>query len=388
MVSAEPIPATDATARRPRSRPWITANRLLALLLLAEIAIIWADVNNWADFGVNRLRTFYILAAIVLLPPAVASIRFAIAVIARRRRFQFGVSSVLLVMTICAAASAWLAWRIKQYRIEEQDLQAIDHAHGIVWLDWRDWRLRAVPKGPKWLCRLLGDGFFGHANRVTFADDASAQLLAHDWASQLESVTLDDLSCPDSDLLVSHGKITDAALNYIDKLPHLTYLRIIGGKITDGGMTKVRPLTHLWHFEFIWAPLSDTAIRNLVGVRELEYVRLSDSGITDAGLGHLRSATKVKYLELEGCKITDAGIAIVERMTKLVRLDLSRTAITDSGLARLKGLTNLNYLIVVDTPVTPFAAEELAAALPHCKIFFGGKNKVGHAGPLQPLPDQ
>jgi eukaryotic-like serine/threonine-protein kinase len=70
--------------------------------------------------------------------------------------------------------------------------------------------------------------------------------------------------------------------------------------------------------------------------------------------------------------MNDAGLAHLAGCKKLNTVWLDGTQITDAGLVHLAGLDELTNLILVNTKVTAKAIEELAKALPKCKIEWDG----------------
>jgi hypothetical protein len=67
-------------------------------------------------------------------------------------------------------------------------------------------------------------------------------------------------------------------------------------------------------------------------------------------------------------KIGDDGLAHLRGLRHLRALTLSYTSITDAGLQHLKSLTALQHLSLDDTKTTKAAVDDLAKALPGCKI--------------------
>lgn len=97
-------------------------------------------------------------------------------------------------------------------------------------------------------------------------------------------------------------------------------------------------------------------------------VRLTGTKVTDAHLVLLKGLTSLENLDLRDTQVTDAGLEHLKGLTNLTFLGLSGTKVTDAGLEHLRGLTNLFQLDLSHTQVTDAGVNELAKALPNCRI--------------------
>ena len=187
-----------------------------------------------------------------------------------RRRLQYSLT-LLVFMLLANVAMALFFPRWKAAR-QQRDAVAADRAMGgFVFYDYEISAVRscastAAPPGPAWARRLLGDDFF--ADAVWINDDAYVETMY----------------CGSTPSWPRYpGRITDAWLKPIGKLPRLEVLRIGYSQVTDAGMRDLEGLTNL---------------------RELD---LSGTRVTDAGLEHLKGLTGLRELGLRNSNVMARG---------------------------------------------------------------------------------
>ncbi|HUF48683.1 MAG TPA: hypothetical protein VMM93_12780 [Vicinamibacterales bacterium] len=115
------------------------------------------------------------------------------------------------------------------------------------------------------------------------------------------------------------GQMTDAVLDRVSRLDHITRLDLGGSKaLTDEGLRYLARLPNLRHL-------------NLGGC----------TGITDAGLQVLRHLPALEAIELTWTRITDDGVAHLSVCERLRAVDLSATRSGDGAIRALAGKVNL-----------------------------------------------
>jgi serine/threonine protein kinase len=163
-------------------------------------------------------------------------------------------------------------------------------------------------------------------------------------------------------------QVTDAGLEPIGKLTHLSSLWLYGTKITDSGLRRLATLVNLSELEIARTQVgdpgiahlsslsrlrtlvltgtrvSDNGLKHLAALTNLSGLHLAETRVGDAGLEHLGGLTRLTHLDLSRTRVTNAGLAGLRRMKHLSRLDLSGTQVDDTGLTHLQWLTNLNSL--------------------------------------------
>ena len=184
-----------------------------------------------------------------------------------RWRLQYSLRSLLVFVLLANLGMAWIFPRWRVARQQRDAVAAIRALGGDVYYDYMWPGPGGVPPGPVWARRLLGDDFF--ADAVCVNDDVWVQMMFAGgplWSPRYP------------------GRITDAWLRPIGKLPRLEILRLGYSHVTDVGMSRLEGLTCL---------------------RELD---LSGTRVTDAGLEHLKGLTQLRKLDLRFAEVTAQGV--------------------------------------------------------------------------------
>jgi hypothetical protein len=136
------------------------------------------------------------------------------AIRSRRRRLQYSLRILLIVMLLVSVGLSWLAVRIDRAERQREAVEDIKKLGGVVLHDWdctlslrrgRPLFLRDPPP-PGWLSSLLGDDFRGHAVGVK----------------------------------VCGSHVTDADLEILKKLRHLGVLRLEDTNTTSEGLAAIQ----------------------------------------------------------------------------------------------------------------------------------------------------
>ena len=190
-------------------------------------------------------------------------------------------------------------------------------------------------------------------------------------------------------LLVEGESITDDGLRRLGRLAHLEELDVGGPKaaITDAGLEVLRHLPALRIFKACWAPrISDAGAAHLSFCDELEHVNLMGTPTGDGAINALRGKRRLRHLKT-GRLVTDAGVALLhdfpvfktwhggEGNLSLMSFDsepnhlLLDGPFTDRGLASLRGLDGL-YGVHFFWHVSGMTADGLAVLrdLPHLEM--------------------
>ena len=186
----------------------------------------------------------------------------------KRRRFQYSLRTLLVVVTLCAIPCSWLGVKIRQAKREREAAAALEKLGAMLY--WTG------PSGPKWLRSMLGDDLFTRVESANFfgADATDADLANLKTLNQLHELSFDNT------------RITDAGLEYFEDLTQLQELSLTNSQITDAGLEHLR------------------------GLKQLQRLCLDyDINITDAGMEHLKGLSQLQKLSL-GCghRITPAAV--------------------------------------------------------------------------------
>ena len=301
----------------------LTPGRFVLLLLAVDVLLWLSDRFGWLGWH----KGYAVLTGVAAVGVAMIlmAVWFAVALIFRRR-FQFSLRSLLVLVVVVAVPFSWLGIEIKRTKRQGDAVAAIEKFGGTVEYDWQGdangKRVRnAQPQGPKWLRALLGVDIFGQVRSI----EAREVDLEHDQ-------------------MLTNNHFTDADLENIRDMPQVEVLSIGLSDVTDAG---------LWHLE---------------GFGHLRHLELFGTKATDAGLGHLAKLGQLQELNLWETQVTDAGLPYLAGLNQLRRLNLNETQVTDAGLRHLVGLRHLETLNLYGTKVSDAGIAKLQRALPDCKI--------------------
>ncbi len=274
---------TTALAR-PR---WyrVTPDRCVALLLALEGLLILSERFQWFPFNQHKGYTMLIAAAGVGLAMLLMFLWFLAALIFRRR-FQFSILSLLLLVVVVAIPCSWLATETKQARKQQEAVKGIRKAGGTLSYDYEfdpsdngNWIGHATPPGPAWLRNSLGDDLLASVTRIEFPPNS---------------------------------EVTDAMLEDI------------------GGLAQLRALS------LGYTTVDDIGLKHLKGLVQLQSLFLNGTAVSDAGLEHLKGLVQLPSLFLHGTEVTDAGLEHLKGLNRLEVLDLINTAVSDAGAKKLR----------------------------------------------------
>jgi hypothetical protein len=201
----------------------------------------------------------------------------------------------------------------------------------------------------------------------------------------------------DLQVLELGDRITDAGMQFIQRLKNLRVLSLRGSSITDASLEGIAQFSRLERLDLRGTPVSDAGSGELalLPLRQLDLgERITDEGlhalrvvktleqldlsqarvtrvglsalsgipgihtlllgasITDADLAALARFKNLKRLDLTAARISDQGADNLTQMVQLEELALSKTRVTDQTLQKLSRLPRLRYLELSDTPVT------------------------------------
>jgi hypothetical protein len=158
-----------------------------------------------------------------------------------RRRFQFTIGTVLLVVTVFGV---WLVYLIRQSQEQKAAIAAIALIDGYFYYDFQydppeTYRPGASPPGPQWLWKVVDKDLVFDVVAVGLnskpATDAILERVGR--LSQLQQLDL-----------ASAKAITDVGLRHLATLHHLTYLRVDGTSISQSAIDDYKrshPKVHL-----------------------------------------------------------------------------------------------------------------------------------------------
>jgi hypothetical protein len=232
----------------------------------------------------------------------------------KRRWFQYSISTLLLLMVVCAVV---LALIVNPALKQRRAVAFVESLGGSV--EYSDEDNFALRHSPDWLHQTLGRDYFAS---------------------------------------VVHVDLTNT-------------------QISDAGLAHLKGLTALEWLSLRHTQVSNAGLAHLKGLTVLETCDLGNTQISDAGLAHLRGLTALKGLALRNTQISDAGLAHLRGSTAMFALFLDNTQISDAGLSHLKDLTALEWVDLQGTQVSDAGVAELQKALPNCHIAPGPWKAAG-----------
>ncbi len=189
-------------------------------------------------------------------------------------------------------------------------------------------------------------------------------------------------------------QLTDDGLLCLARMPQLEYLHLSenpGGRLTDRGLEALRHLPQLKTLQMTWQKgITDAGVAHLACCDQIENVNLMGTPTGDGALRALRGKTKLRYFQA-GKLLTDAGLPLLHEIPAFktwqggeLKFSLLNDSaepnnllldgpITNAGLAALAGLDGLFGLRFFWhlTAVTPDCLQPLAS-LPNLGVLGWG----------------
>ena len=205
----------------PRSRfHWLrpTPDHVVPLLLALEGLLLLAERFGWFTF--DRHKGYPPLVAIAAVGAVfVLMLLWFLIALVFRRRFQFSLRSLLLLVVVVAIPCSWLATELKAAREQRAAVEEILKLGGRVEYDYViDWSAPPPPKppAPAWLCEWLGDELFVNVSQVfsksnmnmddfSFSEICDASLVDLKLFTQLRVLDLSRTRVSDAGLQHSQG---------------------------------------------------------------------------------------------------------------------------------------------------------------------------------------
>ena len=231
-----------------------TPERFVWMLLFVEIFLWFSDRYRW--FAFNESKGLTVLIALAAL--FISLLGFAVGFLSAwifRRRFQFGLRTLLLLTLATAIPFSWLAVSIERAKRTGEIVGHFRKEQSCL-IKTKTWL-----SPPDWLSNHLGEDFF----------------------SQATFFCCSDLSDDDFKLLCE-----------LDELEICVLCRSSG---TDTDLENIGNLTQLRNLDLSDTPITDAGLKHLAKLRNLEKLYLSGTNTTEAGLQELQS-------KLPRCKVT------------------------------------------------------------------------------------
>ncbi len=125
-------------------------------------------------------------------------------------------------------------------------------------------------------------------------------------------------------------------LQYINRLPRLAFLDLIGNRLTDEGVKRVSTFNSVTHLYLNDTDVDDKHIGNLMKLDKLQVLTLSNTAVTDNAIKQLEKLPHLRFLDISATDVSDGAIEFITNYPSLEILDCKDTTITDSAFEILQ----------------------------------------------------
>ncbi|MHC4400477.1 MAG: leucine-rich repeat domain-containing protein [Planctomycetota bacterium] len=196
----------------------------------------------------------------------------------RRRRVQFGMLTLMGMVTLAAVGLSFRQTMIEPYRVQRQGTEKVARLGGAC---------DTLPAGPAWLRFLGGDDLF--------QDVVAVDLHYSRWLEEEDLAFLEDFPNLERLYLAQAVRARLEALDFQATL------------VSDEGMACLEDMTSLVELR-VSRRIGDEGLRHVAGLHNLRFLGLRRSQVTDEGLKHLYGLANLKGVHLTGSLVTTEGV--------------------------------------------------------------------------------
>jgi hypothetical protein len=237
----------------------ITPSRVAFFLLVVEVLLWLSERFQWFPF--NRHRGYTILFVVECVGPGVIVIfLWLLVALIIRRRFQFSVRYLMLLVLVVTVPCSWLAMDRASARKRWEIIEQFKSDGGAMVYDFEPPRGVATgepikPPGPWWLRKLLGGYVFINVTEIDLKRSgvSGVELRGLEELPQLERLTLGEIRLDDADL---------------ERLGRLTQLRVLvlaGARVSNAGLQRLEGLTQLRTLNLDQTNVNDEGLQKIKG---------------------------------------------------------------------------------------------------------------------------
>jgi hypothetical protein len=180
------------------------------------------------------------------------------------------------------------------------------------------------------------------------------------------------------ELILSHSKVTDAGLKYLENMP-LVKLDLSGTTVSDAGLDSIAKIPTLFRLDLSKTRVTDAGMKKLENNQELNIISVNGTAITDEGIKILQRCKGLKRLYVGQTRVTDEFLKYAATMD-LNAIYCENTAITGDGIRKHLQNTNLRKLILDHCNIGDRDVPAIIAAAPKLQVLSIGSTKVTDAG--------
>jgi hypothetical protein len=346
--------ATQVSTSKPSRWYAVTPSKLLALFLIIELALYLSDRFDW--FAFNRHKGWTVLfAAGVAIVATILFPTLGLIGCCFGAKPRFGLSTAMAFVFVVALPFCWLRREIAVAHEQDAVRQLIRDEQG----DERSSQFDGM--------RVLAPQLFRPGVPPAEVKATIARVDFQCLRSVVSSVHRhfgEDFFCEVLEVRL-RGDVGLERLAALDRLQILNFER---HTFSDAEMRQFQTFKELQQLFIERCQLPEGGLANIAPLKRLELLRLTRSQVTDADVSDLQGLSSLKTLFLDGNPISDAGLAELVHLSQLEFLSLDETHVTDAGLRHLLQFKKLRRLSLYRTKVTEETFEQLAEALPECRI--------------------
>lgn len=282
----------------------------------------------------------------------------------RRTRFspRFGLRTLMVVVTGCAALFGIQRWISHPFRIQQRAREHFESLQCIV---------EVQPADPKWMAWLVGSDRYLRVTSLTAAnsrlrDESLEQLDAFPWIQKL---------------WLGSNRLSDDCIEYVAECDSLREVDLSGTNITNQGLSQLSNLKNLEAIEFPQS-ISKVDLAPFAKLRKLRKIRADLGSLSVRDLDQLADCQiesvgflieperkedwdaikKLKHLkEFNVLVCRDAGYVfeLLSNLPKLVSIRATSPSIDDTAVVPLRKLQNLHFVHLARTRIGRKGLESL-----------------------------
>jgi hypothetical protein len=240
--NASPVAAPE---QKPR---WFcfTPERFIWVVLLVETLLWLSEHYRWFAFNEKKGHTVLIAIGVLALSLLGFALWFLSALFCRRR-FQFGIRTLLVLTVAVAIPFSWLAVNVERAKRIQTLVAELEQKFEC------NVSYRESLRTPYWLTDILGEFFFAQVYRIC---QPNSEFSDKEFKRYCE---LDELEI----CYLNQNAITDAGLENIGNLTRLTDLMLRDTPTTDAGLKHLEQLHRLRMLDLTGTNTTEAAVQEL-----------------------------------------------------------------------------------------------------------------------------
>ena len=308
----------------------LTPDRAVLGLLALEGFLLLSGRFGWFTF--DRHKGYAMLLTIAAVGAALLLMLFWFLIaLVFRRRFQFSLRSLMLLVVVVAIPCSWFATAMKAAR-RQGTVEAIRKLGGKVVYDYEmegtdPLGILSTPSRLAWLRDSLVVDLLADVTRIEPAHHGN-----DDWEIDDSGLKYLKGFTQLQELELGGTKVTNVGLKHLKGLSNLKFLNLAGTKIRGFGLEHLNELDQLRYLDVNWSKVKDAGLKHIKGLTRLEVLILGFNEVSNEGLVHINGLTQLRELYINCPIVSDAGLIHLKGLKQLKVLNLDGTKVSDAGL--------------------------------------------------------